>query len=198
MKGRFSLKKIPCLLALCLMLSLSTAPALAQASTDLAQDQIPLEQTQTEFDASLTVDPGQAYAGVELGVVCPEGVTVTQASSSSGSYSAGPSAARGAYWVSFFQSDNSLSGAMEITLHLSCTQAFEAGDLVVQELHVLTKDGAGVNTETQTPNLTIQLARQGVGASQSRQLGLWAAVLAVVCCVVVAAACIIYKKKASR
>ena len=56
------------------------------------------------------IEPENVYAGVEIGLACPDSVAVTASSGSSGSMSAGPVLANGSYWTSFFESDNKLSG----------------------------------------------------------------------------------------
>lgn len=156
------MKKIACLLACCCLLSLGTITAFAEeAAVQVSEQQITLTETQTTFEASIEVEPEEAYAGVEIGIACPEGVTVTDSASSSGSMSAGPVVANGLYWTSFFEADNKLSGTMEITSQFSCTESFESGDVLLARVRVLTKEGVSVVTEEQTPAVKLSLTRDG-------------------------------------
>lgn len=156
------MKKIACLLACCCLLSLASFTAFAKESAvRVPEDQIALTQTQTNFEAVIEIEPENAYAGVEIAVACPEGVTVTGSSSSAGSMSAGPVLARGFYWTSFFESDNKLSGTMKITLQFSCPESFESGTVQLQTVKVLTKNGVAVDTEELSPALEIRITRNG-------------------------------------
>ncbi len=156
------MKKIACLLACCCLLSLGTITAFAEeAAVQVSEQQITLTETQTTFEASIEVEPEEAYAGVEIGIACPEGVAVTDSASSSGSMSAGPVVANGLYWTSFFEADNKLSGTMEITLQFSCTESFESGDVLLARVRVLTKEGVSVVTEEQSPAVKLSLTRDG-------------------------------------
>ena len=162
------MKKIACLLACCCILSLGTLSAFAKGSAvRVSEDQITLAQTQTTFEAVIEVEPENAYAGVEIAVACPKGVTVTDSSGTSGSMSAGPVLANGLYWTSFFESDNKLSGAMKITLQFSCPESFEGGDIQLKTVKVLTKDGVSVDTEELTPSLKVSITRNGSGTTGS-------------------------------
>ena len=155
----FSLKKFACLLICCCFISLGTVTAFAKESTvRVPEEQITLEETQTAFEAVIEVVPENTYAGVEIGIAWPEGVGVTDSSASSGSMSAGPVFANGLYWTSFFESENKLSGSMKITLQLSCPQDFENGKINIQQVKLLTKEGASVVTETLNP-IDIQVVR---------------------------------------
>lgn len=162
------LKKIACLLACCCVLSLGTLTTFAKESAvRVSEDQITLAQTQTTFEAVIEVEPENTYAGVEIAVACPEGVTVTDSSGSSGSMSAGPVLANGLYWTSFFESDNKLSGSMKITLQFSCPESFENGDVQLQTVKVLTKNGVAVNTEELSPSLKVNITRNASGVTDS-------------------------------
>ncbi len=162
------MKKIACLFACCCILSLGTLSAFAKESAvRVPEDQIFLTQTQTNFEAVIEVEPENAYAGVEIGIACPESVTVTDSSGSSGSMSAGPVLARGLYWTSFFESDNKLSGTMKITLQFSCPESFESGDIQLQAVKVLTKNGVAVDTEELSSALKISITRNGSGVTDS-------------------------------
>lgn len=161
-EGMVCLKKIACLLACCCLLSLGTLTAFAKdSSVYISEDQITIAKTQTAFEAVIEVEPENTYAGVEIGIACPEDVTVTASSGSSGSMSAGPVLANGLYWASFFESDNKLSGIMKITLQFSCDQSFENGDISIKKVKVLTKDGVSVVTEELTPSLKVNITRNG-------------------------------------
>lgn len=154
------LKKIACLLACCFMAACCALTVSAKESAvRVFEDQIQLTDTQTAFEAVVEVEPEQAYAGVEIGISCPENVVVVASSSSSGSMSAAPVLANGLYWTSFFESDNKLWGPMKITLQLSCPQTLEEGDINIEEVKVLTKEGASVVTEKLKPSLKIHIAR---------------------------------------
>ncbi len=157
------LKKIACLLACCGILLLGTVTAFAGESViRVSQEQIALRQSQTNFEAEIEISPKNPYAGVEIGVACPKGVTMTASSGSSGNMSAGPVlAGDGLYWTSFFASDNTLSETMKITLQFSCTQSFETGDIQLHTVKVLTKNGSSVDTEEQTPAVRINVMRSG-------------------------------------
>ena len=162
------MKKIACLLACCCILSLGSLTAFAkEPAVRVPEDQIFLTQSQTNFEAVIEVEPENAYAGVEIGIACPEGVTVTDSSGSSGSMSAGPVLARGLYWISFFESDNKISGTMKITLQLSCPESFKSGDIQLQTVKVLTKNGVAVDTEELSPVLEISITRNGSGVTDS-------------------------------
>lgn len=162
------MKRIACLLACCCVLSLGTLTAFAKESAvRISEDQITLAQTQTTFEAVIEVEPENIYAGVEIAVACPEGVTVTDSSGSSGSMSAGPVLANGLYWTSFFESDNKLSDSMKITLQFSCPESFESGDIQLQTVKVLTKNGVAVDTEEITPSLKVNITRNGSGVTDS-------------------------------
>lgn len=155
----FSLKKFACLLICCCFISLGTVTAFAKESTvRVPEEQITLEEAQTAFEAVIEVVPEDTYAGVEIGIACPEGIEVTASSASSGSMSAGPVFANGLYWTSFFESENKLSGSMKITLQLSCPQDFENGEINIQQVKLLTKEGASVVTETLN-SIDIQVVR---------------------------------------
>lgn len=150
------------------MFSLGSLTTFAKESAvRVPEDQISLAQSQTNFEAVIEIEPENAYAGVELGIACPGGVTVTASSGSSGSMSAGPVLARGLYWTSFFESDNKLSGTMKITLQFSCPESFEGGDIQLQTVKVLTKNGVAVDTEELSPALEISITRNGSGATGS-------------------------------
>ncbi len=157
------LKKFACLLASFCLLSLGTQTVFAkEPAVRVAEDPITLTQTQTAFEAVIEIEPGDAaYAGIEIGVACPDDVTVTACSASCGSMSAGPALANGLYWTSFFESDNTLSGAMKITLQVSCPQNFKSGTVDIREVKILTKDGASVNTEKLTPSVKLTVTRIG-------------------------------------
>lgn len=150
------------------MFSLGSLTTFAKESAvRVPEDQISLAQSQTNFEAVIEIEPENAYAGVELGIACPGGVTVTASSGSSGSMSAGPVLARGLYWTSFFESDNKLSGTMKITLQFSCPESFEGGDIQLQTVKVLTKNGVAVDTEELSPALEISITRNGSGVTDS-------------------------------
>ena len=156
------MKKIACFLACCLILSLTSLTVFAsEPAVRVPEAPIALTQTQTNFEAVIEIEPENAYAGVEIAVACPQGVTVTGASSSSGSMSAGPVLANGLYWTSFFESDNQLSGAMKMTLQFSCPESFAGGSIQLQTVKVLTKNGVGVDTEELHPALEIRITRNG-------------------------------------
>lgn len=138
-----------------------------ESAVHATEDDIILSETQTAFEMAIEIEPENAYAGVEIGLDCPEGVVVTASSGSSGSMSAGPVLANGLYWTSFFESDNSLSGPIKITLQLSCPEAFEIGDIRIAEVKVLAKDGVSVVTERLTPSQKIRITRDGFNSAQS-------------------------------
>lgn len=162
------MKKVACLLACCCILSLGSLTAFAKESAvRVPKDQIILTQSQTDFEAIIEIEPENAYAGVEIGIACPEGVTVTDSSGSSGSMSAGPVLARGLYWTSFFESDNKLSGTMKITLQFTCPESFRSGDIQLETVKVLTKNGVAVDTEELSPALEISITRNGSGGTDS-------------------------------
>ena len=162
------LKKIACFIACCLMASLITLTASAKESTvRILEEHIALSNAQKEFDAVIEIEPENMYAGVEIGIACPEGVAVTASSSSSGSMSAAPVLANGLYWTSFFESDNKLSGDMKITLQFSCSEAFENGNIVLEKVKVLTKDGAAVLAEELAPSLKLNVTRDDSDTTQS-------------------------------
>ncbi|WP_040197936.1 hypothetical protein [Candidatus Soleaferrea massiliensis] len=166
------MKKIASIFVCCCMALALTLTAFAEASeVSLEKNHIALSDTQTAFEAVIEIKPQNAYAGIEIGIACPKGVAVTASSGSSGSMSAPPVLANGLYWTSFFESGNKLSGTMKITLQLSCPQTFEAGDLLVQEVRVLTKDGASVVTETLKPSLKVYVTRTGADASAGQSSG---------------------------
>ena len=155
------LKKFACMFACCL-LSLGALTAFAKDSAvRVSKDRIALTQTQSAFEAVIEVQPENTYAGVEIAIACPEGMTVTASSGSSGSMSAGPVFSNGLYWTSFFESDNNLSGTMKITLQFSCSQSFESGDILFEKVKVLTKEGLSVATEDLTPSLKVSITRDG-------------------------------------
>lgn len=131
----------------------------------LTEDNITLLKTQTTFEASIEIAPQDAYAGVEIGVACPKGVSVTGASASLGSMTASPVLSNGLYWTSFFEAANKLSGTMKITLRLSCPQGFEEGVLTLEQVKVYTKEGAAVATEKLTPSLKTRVRRLGSGSA---------------------------------
>ena len=132
------MKKFACLLICCCFISLGTVTAFAKESTvRVPEEQITLEETQTAFEAVIEVVPENTYAGVEIGIACPEGIEVTASSASSG---------------------NKLSGTMKITLQLSCPQDFENGKINIQQVKLLTKEGASVVTETLN-SIDIQVVR---------------------------------------
>ncbi len=154
------LKKIVCLLACCCLLSLGTLTAFAgETAVRVTEDRISLTQTQTEFEAVIEIEPENAYAGVEIGVACPEGVAVTASSGSIGGMSAGPVLARGLYWTSFFESDNDLSGTMRITLQLSCPQTLQNGEISIKNIKVMTRQGTSVVTEEAASDCKIKITR---------------------------------------
>lgn len=162
------MKKIACLFACCCILSLGTLSAFAKESAvRVPENHIFLTQTQTNFEVVIEVEPENAYAGVEIGIACPESITVTDSSGSSGSMSADPVLARGLYWTSFFESDNKLSGTMKITLQFFCPEFFESGDIQLQTVKVLTKNGVAVDTEELSPALGISITRNGSGVTDS-------------------------------
>lgn len=156
-----SLKKIIiCLLACCNIFCFFTLTVLAQESAiTVSNDHITLDQTQKEFEATIEVKPDNAYAGIEIAVACPNGVTVRDSSSSSGSMSAHPVLANDLYWMSFFESDNKLSGAMKITLHLSCQESFTGGTIQLQTVKVFTRNGVAVDTKEYNPSKEIRITR---------------------------------------
>lgn len=154
------------------MLSLGTLTASAKESAvRVSEDKITLAQTQTTFEAVIEVEPENAYAGVEIGVACPEGVTVTDSFSSTGGTSVGPVLANGLYWSGFFESDNDLSGTTKITLQLSCTESFDSGDIQLKEVKVQTKNGVSVDTEKISPALEISIKRNSSGTTGSGSTG---------------------------
>ena len=162
------MKRVACLLASCCILSLGSLTAFAKESAvRVPEDQITLTQSQTNFEATIEIEPEDAYAGVEIGIACPEGVTVTDSSGSSGSMSAGPVLARGLYWISYFESDNKLSGTMTITLQFTCPESFKSGDIQLETVKVLTKNGVAVDTEELSPALGISITRNGSGSTDS-------------------------------
>lgn len=166
------MKKIACLLACCCVLSLGTLTASAKESAvRVSEDKITLAQTQTTFEAVIEVEPENAYAGVEIGVACPEGITVTDSFSSVGGTSVGPVLANGLYWSGFFESDNDLSGTTKITLQLSCPESFNSGDIQLKEVKVQTKNGVSVDTEKISPALEISIKRNSSGTTGSGSTG---------------------------
>ena len=166
------MKKIACLLACCCMASFISLTAFAKESAvRIAKERITLSETQTTFEAVVEIEPENAYAGVEIGLACPDSVAVTASSGSSGSMSAGPVLANGLYWTSFFESDNKLSGLMKITLRFSCPKEFERGDIRIEEVKVLTKDGVSVVTEKREPSLKVHIARNGPDSTEPETAG---------------------------
>ncbi len=163
------MKKIACLLTcLCITLVVTLPVAAKESTVSLPQESITLEEKATSIEMAVDITPENQYAGIEIAVSCPESVAVTASSSTSGSMSASPVLADGLYWTSFFESSNKLTGTMKITLQLSCPETWE-GDIVIEEVHVLTKDGAGVSTEKLKPSQTIHVSREGANLPSSSQ-----------------------------
>lgn len=156
------MKKFACLLTcFCLACLISPAAFAKEAAVRIAEKSVTLTSTQTSFEITVEVEPENDYAGVEVGIACPVGVAVTASSGSAGRMSASPVLSNGLYWTSFFESDNKLSGTMAITLRLSCQPAFMKGDIRIDNIRVLTKNGGAVVTEKQVPALKISITRAG-------------------------------------
>lgn len=150
------------------MICIMTVTAFAESSAvSVSEKEIFLAEGQTSFEAVIEIAPENAYAGVEIGVECSEGLVVSASSASFGSMSAGPTFARGLYWTTFFESDNKLAGTMEITLKIDCPQNFDQGCVTVKEVTVLTKDGYGVAKETLSPDLKIHVSGEGTQGSEN-------------------------------
>lgn len=81
-----------------------------ESAVRIAKERITLSETQTTFEAVVEIEPENAYAGVEIGLACPDSVAVTASSGSSGSMSAGPVLANGLYWTSFLNLTISFPG----------------------------------------------------------------------------------------
>lgn len=163
MKGCFHLKRIASLTVCCLMVCLMTITAFAEnSSVSVSDDVISIEEGKTSLETVIEVKTENPYAGVEIGIECPESMVVSEASGSCGSMSAGPVLARGLYWVTFFESDNKLNEPMDITLKVNCDESFTEGDITVKEVNVLTKEGYGVTKETLYPDLKIHVTKENV------------------------------------
>lgn len=56
---------------------------------------------------------------------------------------------------------------MKITLQFFCPESFESGDIQLQTVKVLTKNGVAVDTEELSPALGISITRNGSGVTDS-------------------------------
>lgn len=159
------MKIIPSLAAAAIMsTALSVTAFASQSSVSSDKSSVSLAKEQTEFQAVISVTPDSDYAGVEIAVKCPDNVTLKSSDGSSGSMSASPTLANSCYWTSFFESDNVLSGTLDMTLNFSCTEDFDVGEVVLDQVKVYTKNGAGVDTELLSPSLCINVSRTNGGS----------------------------------
>ena len=130
------------------------------AATVNAVPEIVLEQTQVEFDVVFTVTNQEAYAGAEYALQCPGNVTVKSVKYSGEKSSAGPTAARGFVWFTYFSGKNDYSGNMTATVTLSYSGA-ENTSIVLDHISIHTQNNGKTDTEKQELRKTVIIRRKG-------------------------------------
>ena len=153
------IKKITAVLIIVFCLAASFVIPVSAATVN-AVPEIVLEQTQVEFDIVFTVTNQEAYAGAEFALQCPENVTVKSVKYSGEKSSAGPTAARGFVWFTYFSGKNDYSGNMTATVTLSYSGA-ENTSIVLDHISIHTQNNGKTETEKQELRKTVIIRRKG-------------------------------------
>jgi len=153
------IKKITAVLIIVFCLAASFAIPVSAAAVNSVSE-IVLEQTQTEFDIVFTVTNQEAYAGAEFALQCPENVTVRSVKYSGEKSSAGPTAARGFVWFTYFSGKNDYSGNMTATVTLSYNGR-ENTLVVLDHISIHTQNNGKTETEKQELRKTVIIRRKG-------------------------------------
>jgi len=152
-------KKMVTVLIIVFCLAASFAIPVSAATVNFVSE-IVLEQTQTEFDVVFTVTQQEAYAGAEFALQCPENVAVKSIKYSGEKSSAGPTAARGFVWFTYFSGKNDYSGNMTATVTLSYSGA-ENTSIVLDHISVHTQNNGKTDTAKQELRKTVIIRRKG-------------------------------------
>ena len=117
---------------------------------------IEVESEKKEFSMNITVDPEEAFAGLEFGINASDGCKITGVSyDRKVTNEIKPKDVSGTTWFSFFDSKNSYEGKMVVTVKGTCTKD---ATLTVQEAEMVTANGAKVEGEILCQNKAIELA----------------------------------------
>ena len=114
------------------------------------------------FIAKVSLNPGKSFAGVEFGVVCPEGVVIEKVEFNMKGSQAGPKITDNKTWFSIFSGDNDFSGKVILTISGTCNER-ETLDLDFSNVKVYVKDGVNVITEETSESQIISLNRKSNG-----------------------------------
>lgn len=116
---------------------------------------IEVESEKKEFSMNITVDPEEAFAGLEFGINVSDGCKITGVSyDRKVTNEIKPKEVSGTTWFSFFDSKNSYEGKMVVTVKGTCTKD---ATLTVQEAEMVTATGAKVEGEILCQNKAIEL-----------------------------------------
>lgn len=129
------------------------------ATVDIVNEVV-LEKAQTEFTVTFTVNQSSPYAGAEFALQCPEDVTVKSVTYSGANSQAGPTAARGFVWFTYFSGKNDYAGKMTATLILLYSGE-ENTSVVLDHITIHTVNGEKIDTKEETLRKTILIKRKG-------------------------------------
>lgn len=111
------------------------------------------------FTVKVSLNPEKSFAGVEFGVVCPEGVVIDKVECNMKGSQAGPKVTDNTTWFSIFSGDNDFSGKIILTISGTCNER-EALDLNFSNIKVYVKDGVNVITEETSESQIISLNKK--------------------------------------
>lgn len=135
---------------------MSVIPVFAsETSIDVDSRTIKLLKSDKSFKIEVNVSSNEKFAGVELGIKCSDNISLESSSATAGSMSASPKKADGIYWTSFFESSNKMPANVTVTLQFKCPENTDYTSAVIEQVNILTRDGAGVVTERHMPNIKI-------------------------------------------
>ncbi len=136
-----------------------------QADISSYTENVKLTSDQTIFEVEYVVSKDSAYAGFEFGVQCADGVDIKSVSYSEKGSTVGPKEARGLVWFGLFNSGNSYSDDITVTLEIEYSGE-ENTSIVLESLKIYTYDDQNkVNKDVSEPRHVVNIYRDGSDSS---------------------------------
>lgn len=138
------------LLFLAVGLLILCAPATVMAAENTVEADVTTSNVQVDSDSGeysflISIDAKEAYAGVEFGVFCSDGVEITSVECSAGS-SVGPKKSEGLVWFGYFSGTDEFAGAETISVKGTCEIGKESA-IKIQDIRIYTVgDGDYITT----------------------------------------------------